>query len=215
MDLLSLKREISTLSNELSADEVKLSMLREEYEKNSNKIKDINESIVTLERVAILLQKTAEHQRAYICSQIETIGTAALQHVYGTTYELKLEMKPDKKKAECELWVIETMPDGSKVALKPKDSKGGGVTDIVSLALRFAILQVYNSPEINGPVLLDEPGKHVSKEFSSLLSEFLITLSEQLGRQEIIITHNDFMAESSGNIIKVKRDGSESIVERC
>lgn len=215
MDLFSLNKEIKSLRSELSTDEIKLNMLKNEYSKNIDDISKYNESVLTLERVAILLQKTAERQRAYICNQIELIGTSALQYVYGTNYELKLEMNSNKKKAECELFVIETMPDGSKVQLKPQDSKGGGVTDIVSIALRFAILQVYNSPEINGPAILDEPGKHVSKEFSSLLSDFLITLSEQLGRQQIVITHNDFMSESASNAIKVRREDGISIVEEC
>lgn len=215
MDLFNLNKEIKSLKSELLADEIKVDMLKKEYNKNLDNISKYNESIATLERVAILLQKTAERQRAYVCNQIELIGTSALQYVYGTGYELKLEMNSGKKKAECELWVVETMPNGTQVKLKPQDSKGGGVTDIVSIALRFAILQVYNSPEIDGPAILDEPGKHVSKEFSSLLSDFLITLSEQLGRQQIVVTHNDFMAESAPNAIKVKREDGISIIERC
>lgn len=215
MDLFNLNKEIKSLRSELSTDEIKLNMLEQEYTKNTNDIAKYNDSILTLERVAILLQKTAERQRAYICNQIELIGTSALQYVYGTGYELKLEMNSGKKKAECELWVVETMPNGTQVKLKPQDSKGGGVTDIVSIALRFAILQVYNTPEINGPAILDEPGKHVSKEFSSLLSDFLITLSEQLGRQQIVITHNDFMSESATNAIKVRREDGISVIERC
>ena len=215
MDLLALERDLKYLRSDLASEETKYSMLQQEHTRNLSKIEECTKSTATLERVAILLQKTAERQRAYICNQIELIGTSALQYVYGTNYELKLEMSSGKKKAECELWVVETKPDGSQIMLKPQNSKGGGVTDIVSLALRFAILQVYNAPEIDGPVLLDEPGKHVSKEFSSLLSDFLITLSEQLGRQQIVVTHNDFMAESAGNAIRVRRENGISIAERC
>lgn len=215
MDLFALERDLKALRSDLSAEETKYSILKQEHSRNLSKIEEYTKSALTLERVAILLQKTAERQRAYVCNQIELIGTSALQYVYGAGYELKLEMSSGKKKAECELWVVETTSNGNKVKLKPQDSKGGGVTDIVSLALRFAILQVYNSPEIDGPVLLDEPGKHVSKEYSSLLSDFLITLSEQLGRQEIVVTHNDFMAESAANAIRVKRDNGISIIERC
>ena len=215
MDLFALERDLKVLRSDLSAEETKYSILQQEYSRNLSKIEECTKSALTLERVAILLQKTAERQRAYICNQIELIGTSALQYVYGTGYELKLEMSSGKKKAECELWVVETTANGKKVMLKPQNSKGGGVTDIVSLALRFAILQVYNSPEIDGPVLLDEPGKHVSKEYSSLLSDFLITLSEQLGRQEIVVTHNEFMAESAANAIRVKRENGISVTERC
>ena len=189
MNLSLLERNLKDLRSELSAAEIRLNMLNQDYEENELKIKECNETVGTLEKVAILLQKTAERQRAYVCSQIELIGTSALQYVYGTRYELKLEMNSGKKKAECELWVLETMPDGSQIKLKPQDSRGGGV--------------------------LDEPGKHVSKEFSSSLSDFLITLSEQLGRQQIVITHNDFMAESAPNAIRVKRDNGVSVIERC
>jgi DNA repair exonuclease SbcCD ATPase subunit len=65
--------------------------------------------------------------------------------------------------------------------------------DIISLALRVAMLEsVY--PPIDGPLMLDEPAKHVSEEYTQGVGEFIEKIEEAFGRQIILITHNQDLA---------------------
>lgn len=213
MDFKDLKLTIESFKSDLVSDEVRLNITKNKIEDNLRKIKEIESDALILEQTALLLQKTAERKRAYVTQKIETIGTSAIQYVYGQDYSLKLELNNTKKNPECEVYVVNKV-NGQDHKFKPHTNKGGGVIDIVSLALRFAVLQVFNEPVIDGPVLSDEPGKHVSDEFSPLLSHFMQALSGETGRQQIVITHNDFLAESASTVTRVKKIGDISVAER-
>lgn len=213
MDLRDLKLQIEGFKSSLVSDEARLNITKNKIEANVDKIKKLESDALILEQTALLLQKTAERKRAYVTQKIETIGTSAIQYVYGQDYKLSLELNNTKKTPECEVYVVNTV-NGKEHKFKPHTNKGGGVIDIVSLALRFAVLQVYNDPAIDGSVLSDEPGKHVSDEFSPLLSHFMNALSSETGRQQIVITHNDFLAESASTVIRVKKIGDISVAER-
>lgn len=213
MDLRDLKLTLDGFKSNLVSDEVRLKMTQDKIAKNNKDIKELESDALILEQTAILLQKTAERKRAYVTQKIELIGTSAIQYVYGQDYRLSLELNNTKKNPECEVYVVNTV-NGKEHKFKPHTNKGGGVIDIVSLALRFAVLQVFNEPAIDGPVLSDEPGKHVSDEFSPLLSHFMNALSAETNRQQIVITHNDFLAESASTVTRVKKIGDISVAER-
>jgi DNA repair exonuclease SbcCD ATPase subunit len=85
---------------------------------------------------------------------------------------------------------------GYKEAADPLGSRGGGVVDIVSLALRIVILELY-TPRIDGPLMLDEPTKQLSKEFSDRAAELLRAISERTGRQIILVTHDPVLAKEA------------------
>jgi DNA repair exonuclease SbcCD ATPase subunit len=45
--------------------------------------------------------------------------------------------------------------------------------------------------------ILDEPGKHVSDEYAPQLAQFLKGYSQSLGRQVIMVSHNQHLADSA------------------
>ena len=79
------------------------------------------------------------------------------------------------------------------IKTKPEQSRGGGVIDIISLALRIAFLQIHK-PKIEGPLILDEPAKHVSEDYIFNVADFLKRASEMFNRQIIIVTHNNHLS---------------------
>ena len=68
--------------------------------------------------------------------------------------------------------------------------------DVISLALRLALLHAFRPP-VGGPAVLDEPGKHVSEEYAPQLARFLKGFSQSLGRQVIMVSHNQHLADSA------------------
>lgn len=210
MDLLKMKDDLNKARIHIGNILYKREMLSNTIDNNLLRITSAKEELDILDKTAILLQNTAKMQRSFVTSQIENIGTAALQYVYGADFKLLLELKQDSKKTSCEVYVVEKKSDGTELVRKPHKSRGGGVVDVVSLALRFAIIQVFNDPSIDGPVFLDEPGKHVSKDYSVFLSDFIKSASD---RQQILITHNEFLAESGDKAIRVTKQNSISVIE--
>jgi DNA repair exonuclease SbcCD ATPase subunit len=51
--------------------------------------------------------------------------------------------------------------------------------------------------DISGTIILDEPTKHVSEEYTNRVAEFLHQTTKMLGRQIIMVTHNRSLSEIS------------------
>ena len=84
--------------------------------------------------------------------------------------------------------------------------------DIISLAIRIAMLEC-SDEEIKGPVILDEPAKHVSDEYIVQVSEFLKQVALMFKRQVIMVTHNNHLREMADRWYKVEMIDGISIVE--
>jgi len=82
---------------------------------------------------------------------------------------------------------------------------------VISLALRAALLHA-NKPKLDGPIILDEPAKHVSDEYSRQVAEFLKQLSTAFGRQIIMVTHNQHLANTGDTSYIVEMRSGKSYV---
>lgn len=202
MDRLeALSKDLNIVQDFISREEGKRDKLIEKYEENNIKFKEITQDLELLEKVTILFQKTSEYARQQAKRQIETLVTKCLQYVFESNIELIIELDELRNKANAEFYVV-TESDGMIIKTKPELSRGGGVVDVVSLALRIAFLQIHK-PQIEGPLILDEPAKHVSEEYIFNVGEFLKQTSEMFGRQIIMVTHNNYLASIANKAYRV------------
>ena len=63
-------------------------------------------------------------------------------------------------------------------------------------------------------MILDEPAKHVSEEFSPQVAQFLKSFSQSLGRQVIMVSHNQHLADSADVAYLVEMSRGRSSVRR-
>ncbi|WP_088105161.1 ATPase [Halalkalibacter urbisdiaboli] len=192
--------------------DAKRQLLEEQLAKKKEELEEYVDTIDVYEKARILLQQSAEYAREQAKQQMETLVTNALQYVFGPLFSFQIELEEHGNKAVAEFYVVSDY-EGVKVKTKPQDSRGGGVVDIVTLALRVALIETVQ-PKQNGPLLLDEPGKHVSGEYIYYLYEFLKSLSTMFARQIIMITHNHHLAESGDKAYEITiRDGVSEVSE--
>lgn len=149
----------------------------------------------------ILLQEVAEFAREQARQQIEALVTSALQFVFGGDTRFRVEVEEKNRQPSAEFYLTSTYDGGYQVETRPQEARGGGVVDVVALALRIALLEACGLP---GPLLLDEPGKHVSEEYSQQVATFLKQLSQSFGRQVILVTHNQHLAQSGDKAFLVE-----------
>lgn len=159
-------------------------------------LKGIREEGECLEQVRLLLLEAAKHAREQGRRQVELLVTQALQFVFGADMEFKVVVEEKRDRPEAEFYVCSTYEGDYKVETTPQDARGGGVVDVISLALRLALLHAFRPP-VGGPAVLDEPGKHVSEEYAPQLARFLKGFSQSLGRQVIMVSHNQHLADSA------------------
>lgn len=203
---------ISEIDSYISKELGKKEKILEQMKEYNDLIKSIQLEIDLNEKVSLLLQRTSEFARNQAKIQIETLVTNCLQYIFESNIEFKIEIEELYGKPNAEFFVI-TKGDNTIIKTKPEQSRGGGVVDIISLALRIAFLQVHK-PKIEGPLILDEPAKHVSEEYIFNVADFLRKTSEMFDRQIIMVTHNNHLSSIGTNAYRVSMKGTESRAEK-
>lgn len=190
------------------------------------RLAEVRDNTECLEKVRLLLQEAARHAREQGRRQVEFMVTQALQFVFGGDLEFKVAIEDKRDRPEAEFFVSSSYGTDLRVETAPQDARGGGVVDVISLALRLALLHAFR-PQGNplqaagtrlggygGPVILDEPAKHVSEEFSPQVAQFLKSFSQSLGRQVIMVSHNQHLADSADVAYLVEMSQGRSSVRR-
>ncbi|HWT74557.1 MAG TPA: hypothetical protein VN258_07535 [Mobilitalea sp.] len=165
--------------------------------------------LATFDKVLIILQKTSEFAREQIKGKIEEIVSQALNVVFGGNHHfiIKLDVRAGQPVADYFL------DEGGVITQlkKPDYDRGGGKIDVIALSMKLAIGEIEQTP---GPIFLDEVGKHVSAEYRPNVAYFLKQYSEQFGRQIILITHAQELAQIGDISIFVSQNNKkESVVK--
>lgn len=198
---------MTTAVNPLNRIESGLAVLKEQYQRAAGQLALLEkqksekeaalararEDIATWEQVQILFTKTSEYAREQLKTRIEETVTAALLAVFGEGYEFKVNVRQVGGQPAAEWQVVSRYGD-AEVAAGPEDARGGGIVDIVSLALRLSLLELAR-PKPGGPVILDEPAKMLDKERLPNVAEFLKQYAARTGRQIIFVSHFEQLTE--------------------
>lgn len=194
----------------LSREEGKSDKLKEQLDISKKELEEIEKELDLLNKVSILLQKTSEFAREQAKAQVESLVTKCLQYVFDSDLEFLIEIDELRGKANAEFYVINQL-ENNVIKTKPELSRGGGVVDIISLALRIAFLQTHK-PKIEGPLILDEPAKHVSDEYIYNVADFLKETSAIFNRQVIMVTHDNHLAAIGSRSYRVELKDSNSLI---
>lgn len=164
-----------------------------------------------VQQAAVLLREASDYAREQTCQQVEALTTSALGSVFGPGYRFALESGKlgDRPAVWCRL--VSPYGEGEQLETEGMESRGGGVVDIQAIALRWAMLETAR-PAIEGPLLLDEPAKHVSADHIPAAGTFLRQACQQFGRQVIMVTHIDHLAELADRVFAIElHDGASRV----
>jgi DNA repair ATPase RecN len=185
-------------------------LLMKEQQELHEQVLELEQQQELLNKVKLLFQRSGEYARRQAKAQLETLVTNALQYVFGSSFRFEIELSPADKNPTAEFYVV-TEWNGEVIRTKPQDARGGGIVDMISLALRIALLETVR-PRLEGPILLDEPGKHVSEDYILPMTQFLQSVYETFDRQILFVTHNTHMTESADQAFFVRlKDGKSEV----
>lgn len=199
-------------SKDVSRQEGIRDSIKEQIEKKKGEIREIEGEETKLNGVVFLLQKAADFSRNQATHQIEDIVTQSIAYIMQNSSRFIVDLSEKRGLPIAEFFVESDYGD-YKVKTKPELSRGGGVVDIVSLALRIAFLENHR-PKMDGPLFLDEPGKHISDDYIFNMGEFLKECSRLFSRQIIMVTHNDYLTNICDKAFRVDiRNGISEVTE--
>ena len=165
----------------------RLVQLTEALQGMEGRIAAAEEAHVTAMKAREILSKVAIETQKNFEVQISSIVSMALMAVFADPYEFLLRFETRRNQTEADILLVK---NGEEV--DPEDSVGGGVMDVVSFALRVAVVVLRQKRQT---IILDEPFKHLSADLQPKASAMLLMLSNELGIQFIIVSHEDGIIE--------------------
>ncbi|SJZ31206.1 AAA family ATPase [Selenihalanaerobacter shriftii] len=200
--LNKLEENLAKIKKEYHTRKGKRDQLLADKKDRKIKVESLTESIDTFEQTRILLQKTSKYAREQARQQIESLVTKALQYIFGPKFSFEIEIEEKRGRPHIDFYVVSSYED-RRLKNNPQTARGGGIVDVVSLALRIAILESYH-PKVAGPIVLDEPAKHVSDEYLVNVAQFLKHVNQLFSRQVIIVTHKNHLSEIGDEAFRIE-----------
>lgn len=189
--LALLKQQHEALRNDYLSKKGRRDQLVELTETNKQKLVEVKAEVELKEKTAELLLLLGDRARRQAKENVEIMVSNALQFVFNEEINFKIEFDQKRNRAEAKFLIVSGY-EGKLVEVEPEQARGGGIVDVVSITLRIALAELFN---VKGPMIMDEPAKHLSSEYVQNFAVFLRQISEQFNRQIIMITHNTTLAE--------------------
>ena len=161
------------------------------------RIKKWDDDIESSEKAQVIIQTVAQRTQEELEYQISEICSLALASVLDDPYKLVVKFVIRRGKTECDLLFRR---EGKEIT--PMHESGGGAVDVASFALRIAMWCI--SFEDTAPVfIVDEPFRFLSSNLRDNASLMMKEISEKLGIQIIMVSHNERFIGSADNVITI------------
>lgn len=214
MNIEQLEKAYAKFNEEIWHRKGQLDIINKTLADKQKQKEEIEKDIDLYRKVNRIYQLAAEYARNKSKNTMESLVTNALGIVFPGDLEFNIDTEEKGEKTEAYFTVSSTYGGEHVVKTEPQESRGGGIVDIISLALRIALLET-SRPALNGPLILDEPAKHVSQDYSQNVAEFLNLAVNTFERQVIMVTHNNYLADSGDKAFEVKiENGVTQIIPR-
>jgi len=188
---------IQTLRNRLEQQkgqkiqiEKSLSLLQSELNESKRSLRRCEQAREIIRIVGMETQKQLQYH-------ISDITSLALEAVFPDPYELEVEFIKRRNKTECDLYFVR-----GDMRVDPLTASGVGAVDVAAFALRIASWSM-SKPHSRNTIILDEPFRFLSVDYQEKASIMLQTLSQKLGIQFIIITHEQTLTEHADKVFQV------------
>lgn len=188
-----------------------LEQIKKEKEKTENEVFVLKKHLENLLIEKKLIDKSCEQARNNGKQAIEDLSNYCMSQIFedDTKIYLNIGQKDGIPTIEVE---IKTIKDGKEVTILP-ELDGGGINDIISTSI-FVGLGILNLDENKSIYVLDEPSKYISKGiYAERFAEYLQELLHQLGKQVIISTHDESLAEIGDSSFFLEKDSLTGITD--
>jgi len=202
IDIKSIRNKVEQLKGRKTQLESSITQVKDE-------IKETRRSLIRHEQAREIVREVGLKTQQTLQIHISDITTLALEAVFDDPYELVVEFLQRRNKTECDLLFKR---DGN--LMDPLEASGGGAVDVAAFALRIASYTM-QSPRSRNTIILDEPMRFLSVDLQERASQMIKELSDKLGIQFVIISHEATIAESADKTFYVEmRKGVSKVTEQ-
>lgn len=200
-------KSISDLRKFVTTKQGERNQIQANIKETEQRKQQLEKELKAHEEAREIIRQTGLKTQETLAFHISDITTLALQAVFEDPYTLDVEFVQRRNKTECDL-----LFSRNEQQVDPMDASGGGAVDVASFALRVASWAM-ERPRSRAVIILDEPMRFLSQDLQQKASEMLKQLSDKLGLQFIIVTHEQEMANEADKIFHVTNKKGVSYVE--
>lgn len=186
-----------------------LEVLVKEKETNKLKLDILQKEILIKQQARNFLINFSEYSRNIIKEKLESLVNSALKCIF-TDKQLIFKIIPSKVKRGL-IYDLYIDSDGTLTPLM--DSKGGGVLDVITIALRISFLRLF-SGKLRQIIIFDEPFKNLDSDRIEIAIEWLKLISKDFNIQFIIVTHIEKLIEKASTAYQFTLIDGETKVEK-
>jgi len=173
----------------LNKDKGKLEYIRSRKALATTREIELKKSLRRHEQAREIVREVGLRTQQQLQFHISDVTSLALEAVFGdNAYRLVADFVERRNKTECDLFF-----ERNGELLDPLDSTGYGAVDVASFALRVASWSM-KVPKTRAVIILDEPLRFLSVNYQEQASKMIKELSQKLGLQFLIITHEPDLA---------------------
>ena len=190
-------QEITQLRNQLERQKGQVFQIQKDLTLAKDQLRNKKRDLYRHEKAREIIRKVGIETQNQISFHISDITSLALESIFPDPYKLEVEFIQRRNKTECDLYFVR---DENKV--DPLTASGVGAVDVAAFALRIASWSM-STPHTRNTIILDEPFRFLSENYQEQASLMLKEISEKLGIQFIIVTHEQVLASAADKIFEV------------
>lgn len=143
------------------------------------RLDELSAHLEAMDQLKAVIQQVARETQDKLRLRFETIVQACIDAVFPGEYRFMMEFVSRRGQVEVDMWLDK---DGTR--MDPLDSNGGGVVDVMAIALRLCCLTLSTKSKV---LLLDEPFGHLRGDARGRLGELLAIISDRLNVQILMV----------------------------
>lgn len=214
MNSSNLLLQIDNIIDNLQNDVDNRNKLIDSIEEDTKDLEELKNQKLVFEEahraVVLYLERGKEKTKKIF----EEINTTAISSIFGEGHEVELIYEQNRGKSSANIVVNVPLPNGNVISTYI-DNNGGGFLDTISMTFYLCQLELLH-PRPSGPLIADEPFKHLDSKKSRKCADVLRSIlnpdglgADGTGRQFILSTHSDIfknMADRIFEFVKIENE---------
>ena len=187
-------QEITQLRNQLERQKGQKQQIEKSLSDLRLQLRDKKRSLIRHEKAREIIRLVGLQTQEQLQFHISDITSLALEAVFPNPYKLEVEFIQRRNKTECDLYFVR-----DRMKVDPLTASGVGAVDVATFALRIASWSMAR-PKSRNIIILDEPFRYLSENYQERASSMLSEISDKLGIQFLVISHNETLAAGADKI---------------
>lgn len=170
--------------------------LEQQYAAATSTLDETTKRVELLEKVHTALMQSVIAGRKTVKENVERVLTEGIQSVHEHKMEFVIKDSTSHGRAGCTFKLKQGSRTSNLLCF------GGGIRNIISTILRFVFAE-FLRPKLVLPLILDEVGGNISKEYQDKFGQLMAGLSRKFDRQVILISHQPSVVRFADNVIRL------------